>query len=219
MSRRLVDVAVAGLALVLLSPLLAAIAVAVRLTSGRPVIYRARRAGRDGQPFTMLKFRTMRVSAGPGGSAITAYGDSRVLSLGARLRRWKLDELPQLVNILRGEMSVVGPRPEDPSIVARRYGPEHLRTLDVLPGLTSPGSLYGYTHGEAMLTGDDPEAAYAERLLPVKVALDLVYLSRRGPWYDLRLVARTAWVIAGIAAGRRRFAEPPEMVEARALSL
>src|SRR6266853_1472529 len=129
MSRRLVDVAVAGLGLLLMIPVLAAVALAIRLSDGGPVIFRACRAGRDGRPFTMLKFRTMRVSGGPRGSLITASDDRRVFRVGGWLRRCKLDELPQLVNILRGEMSIVGPRPEDPAIVTRSYRPDHLRTL------------------------------------------------------------------------------------------
>ncbi len=215
MARRLTDVAVAGAALVVLSPVLLVVAALIRLSGGGPVIYRARRAGRHGRPFTMLKFRTMRVGASASGGAITGPDDGRVLRLGSWLRRTKLDELPQLVNVLRGEMSIVGPRPEDPRIVSAHFRPEHLRTLDVAPGLTSPGSLFNYTHGEALLTGPDPDAAYAERLLPVKLALELVYLRRRGPRYDLLVVARTIWVIAAIAAGRRSFPAPPELREAR----
>jgi len=153
MSRRLVDLAVAGTALVVLAPLLAAIALAVWLSDGRPVVFRAVRVGRGGRHFTMLKFRTMRTGSGSRASVITGAGDSRVFRLGSWLRRCKADELPQVVNILRGDMSIVGPRPEDPAIVASSYRVEHLPTLSVRPGLTSPGSLYNYTHGEALLTG------------------------------------------------------------------
>jgi lipopolysaccharide/colanic/teichoic acid biosynthesis glycosyltransferase len=175
--RRLVDVAVAAAALAVLSPVLAVVGLLIRFSSPGPVVYRARRVGLHGQTFTIFKFRTMRTEA-DGGGAITASGDPRVYPLGSWLRRHKVDELPQLVNVLRGEMSLIGPRPEDPQIVATHYRDEHLLTLDVRPGLTSPGSLYNCTHGEAMLTGPDPDTAYAAHVLPVKLALDLVYLRR-----------------------------------------
>jgi lipopolysaccharide/colanic/teichoic acid biosynthesis glycosyltransferase len=217
MTRRLIDIVAATLALVLLSPVLAAVAVAILLSDPGPVLHRARRVGRHGVPFTMLKFRTMRLGGRAGASAITASRDPRVFPLAWPLRRCKLDELPQLVNIIRGDMSIVGPRPEDRAIVAAHYRPEHMRTLDVRPGLTSTGSLYYYLTGEATLTGAGAEAAYVERLLPLKLALDLVYLSRRGARYDVLLVARTIWAIAAIGAGRRRFDDPPEMAEALAI--
>jgi lipopolysaccharide/colanic/teichoic acid biosynthesis glycosyltransferase len=215
-SRRAVDVAVAAVALAVVSPVLAVVAALIRLTSPGPVIYRARRAGLHGQPITVLKFRTMRVD-GDGGGAITADGDPRVYPLGSWLRRSKIDELPQLVNVLRGDMSIIGPRPEDPRIVAAHYREEHLQTLGVPPGLTSPGSLYSSTHAQAALTGPDPDAVYAERVLPVKLALDLVYLRRRCLRYDLGVVARTAWVVGALTMGRRRFPDPPELAEAERL--
>jgi lipopolysaccharide/colanic/teichoic acid biosynthesis glycosyltransferase len=216
MARRSIDVAVAAAALAVVSPVLAVVAALIRLTSPGPVIYRARRAGLHGRPITVLKFRTMCVDGG-GGGAITASGDPRVYPLGSWLRRCKVDELPQLVNVLRGEMSIIGPRPEDPRIVAEHYREEHMPTLGVPPGLTSPGSLYNSTHGQAALTGPDPDAVYAERVLPVKLALDLVYLRRRCLRYDLGLVARTAWIVGALAMGRRRFADPPELAEAERL--
>jgi lipopolysaccharide/colanic/teichoic acid biosynthesis glycosyltransferase len=145
---------------------------------------------------------------------ITGVADARVTRVGSWLRKTKVDELPQLMNVLRGEMSLVGPRPEDPSIVTAHYRPAHWRTLDVRPGLVSPGSLYNYTHGESLLRGEQPESAYVERLLPLKLALELVYLDRRCFRYDLALVFRTALTILRIAAGRTRFADPPELAEA-----
>jgi len=217
MLRRAIDVTMAGAALVALSPLLAVVGVLVRASSEGPAIYRARRAGTGGREFDMLKFRTMHVDARHRGASVTSRHDSRVTALGCLLRRTKIDELPQLVNVLRGEMSIVGPRPEDPRIVATHYTADDMRTLGVAPGLTSPGSLYNYTAGEAMLDGPDPDAAYASRLLPIKLALDRVYLRRRGLVYDLRIVARTVWLIVATGAGRRRFADPPELDEARRL--
>ena len=217
MARRLIDVGVAAAVLALASPLLVVCAVGIRLTSRGPVIYRASRVGLHGRPFTMLKFRTMRHRPGGQGGAITTAHDARVFPFGSLLRRSKLDELPQFLNVLRGEMSIVGPRPEDPAIVASAYGPEHLETLAVRPGLASPGSLFNYTHGEAMLNGWSAESVYLERLLPVKLALETVYVRRASLLYDLSLMCRTVGVIVAIAAGKRRFREPQEMGEAMEL--
>src|SRR5947209_517094 len=124
----------------------------------------------------MFKLRTMHLRRRSDSSRITGARDPRVFPFGAWLRAVKLDELPQLINVLKGEMAIVGPRPEDPAIVARHYDALGRETLTVRPGLASPGSIYSSTHGDALLTGTDPEAAYAERLLPVKLALDVVYV-------------------------------------------
>lgn len=211
--KRLFDVTASALALLVLSPLLAAAAVAVRLSSPGPVLYRARRIGRHGVPFTMFKFRTMHV-ANTQGSVITSSSDARVFPLGRLLRALKIDELPQLWNVLRGEMSIVGPRPEDPKIVADHYDQLGHETLTVLPGLTCPGSVHFYTHGEQLVDDGDPETAYVRRLLPIKLALDVIYVRQMSLWYDLRLITRTAWTILQIAVGRRNFPEPMEMAAA-----
>src|SRR5256886_13096769 len=150
------DVVFAGLALVVLSPLLALAALGIWLSDKGQIFYRARLAGRDGRPFTMYKLRTMRVDHGAFRSVITADQDPRVFRFGAWLRRAKVDELPQLLNILRGEMSIVGPRPEHPDIVSRHYRPEHRELLGVRPGLTSPGTLYDYAHGDTIVGRSDP---------------------------------------------------------------
>lgn len=215
--RRALDVALATAVLVACSPVLAVAAFAIRASSPGPVLYRAPRVGLDGRRFTMLKFRTMRVDQGSAPSAITASGDPRVFAVGAILRHTKVDELPQFWNVLRGDMAIVGPRPEDPQIVERAYRPEHVETLTVLPGLASPGSIFTYTHGAAMLEAPSTEAAYEERLLPVKLALDAVYVRRAGLRYDLSIVWRTVAVIAAMVAGRRGFRDPPEMEEAMSL--
>lgn len=217
MAKRLIDVTLAAVALVALAPLLAAAAVAIRCTSPGPILFRARLAGRDGRLFTMYKLRTMHVDQRGSRSPITAERDPRVFAFGRLLRRLKIDELPQLVNVLRGEMSIVGPRPQHPDILRRHYAPEHLETLRVRPGLASPGSLYDSTHGEAIVGGVDAELRYAERLLPLVLALDLVYVRRASLRYDLALVARTLWFLGAVLLGRRQFPDPPEMPEARRL--
>jgi lipopolysaccharide/colanic/teichoic acid biosynthesis glycosyltransferase len=216
--KRLFDVALTALALVACVPILLIAALGIRLSSPGPVLYCATRAGRRGRLFTMYKLRTMETRPPSlAGSVITAARDPRVFPFGALLRRVKLDELPQLFNVLRGDMAVVGPRPEDPKVVAQHYTPEQWETLDVPPGLTSPGALYGTTHLEARLSERDAERDYFEHVLPVKLALDRVYIRRASLGYDLRIIARTAAVVAGRALGRRHFADPPEMEAARHL--
>jgi len=217
MVKRLLDLALAALGLALVAPVLALAALGVRLSSPGPVLYRARRVGRGGACFTMYKLRTMHVRQPRRASRITGQDDPRVFPLGRMLRRTKLDELPQLFNVLRGDMSIVGPRPEDPALVERYYTPLHRETLAVRPGIASPGSLYHYTHGDALLAHGDPEAAYAERLLPLKVTLDVVYVRHASLQLDVRIIGRTLATIAACVGGRRRFPDPPEASEARAL--
>ena len=214
MARRLLDVILTGLALVVLAPAMALAAIGIRLSSPGPVFYKAVRAGRDGRPFVMYKMRTMHHRRRSDDSLITAERDPRVFPFGAWLRRSKLDELPQIFNVLRGEMAVVGPRPEDPSIVDRYYTAAQWETLKVAPGLTSPGALYSTTHGEQRLSAVDPERDYVQRVLPVKLALDRVYVRHASVGYDLALIIRTIFVVTGRALGRRLFRDPPEMREA-----
>lgn len=216
MAKRLFDCLSALIALILLSPLLVSSAIGVRLCSAGPALYRARRIGVGGREFVMYKFRTMHVATRPG-SVITSSSDPRVFALGKILRAMKIDELPQLWNVVRGEMSVVGPRPEDPRIVQQHFGPLGMETLSVRPGLASPGSLYNYTHGNSMVDQNDPEAAYVRDLLPVKLALELVYVRHRSLRYDLLIILRTAMTIFQIGIGRKLFPEPPEMTAARVI--
>jgi lipopolysaccharide/colanic/teichoic acid biosynthesis glycosyltransferase len=211
MVKRLFDIVASLIALAVLSPVFLAAALAIRLSSPGPIFYRARRAGRGGAPLVMHKFRTMRVGQAPGASAITAGGDRRVFLAGKVLRAMKIDELPQLYDVLRGRMSVVGPRPEDWDIVQNHYAPEHWETLSVRQGMASPGGIYNYTHGERLIGSENPETDYLEKLLPVKLALELYYVRHTSLWYDFRLIGRTVAVVLMIARGRRRFADPPEL--------
>jgi len=193
--KRCFDLVISALGVVLLAPLLAAIALLVVLASGRPVFFRQERVGRARRPFRLLKFRTMM----PGSEktlAITAKDDPRVTAVGRVLRPTKLDELPQLVNVLRGEMSIVGPRPEVPRYVAR-YSPEQSRVLDVRPGLTDPATIL--FRDEELLLGsvsaEEREAYYEREVLPRKLALNLEYIDRAGFGYDLVLILRTLMAI------------------------
>ena len=217
MVKRLLDVVLSGVGLALVAPVLAIAALGIRFSSPGPVLYRARRVGRAGACFTMYKLRTMHQGRPGRASRITGQDDPRVFPLGALLRRTKIDELPQLFNVLRGDMSIVGPRPEDPDIVERHYTPLLRETLAVRPGLASPGSLYHYTHGDALLAGGDPETAYVERLLPFKVTLDVVYVRHASLQTDVRIIGRTLTTIAACIGGRSRFRDPPEAPAARAL--
>jgi lipopolysaccharide/colanic/teichoic acid biosynthesis glycosyltransferase len=212
MRKRLFDLVAASAALLLLLPLMGVVALGIKLSDRGPVLYRAPRMGRDGKPFTMFKFRTMRVHGS--GSVITAAQDSRIFPLGQLLRKLKVDELPQLFNVLLGQMSIVGPRPEAIDIVRDHYRAVHMETLGVRPGLASPGSIYNYTHGEQMIGQDHPERDYLEKLLPVKLGLELVYVRRCSLRYDFAIIARTLAVIARIAMGQRYFPPPPEYDEA-----
>lgn len=187
--KRTFDVVAAGLGLILLSPLLAAIAIAIKLDDGGPVFYRALRAGKDGVPFRLYKFRTMIVNAERRGPAITSKGDSRVTRTGRLIRGTKLDELPQLINVVKGEMSLVGPRPEDPRYVAL-YTLEQRQVLTVAPGITSAASL-AYRHEEQLLSGDDWETIYRTQVMPEKLAIDLDYLKQRTLWTDIKLILHT----------------------------
>ena len=198
MARRLTDIALALIGLAVAAPVLIAIAAAVRLRDGAPVIYRARRVGYHGREFALFKFRTM-VPAG--GSSVTVWADPRVTPLGRRLRRLKLDELPQLFNVLRGEMSIVGPRPEDPSYVAL-YTDEQRRVLSVKPGITGVAALE-YADEESLLRGEDWEATYRLTIMPAKLQLELDYLASRSARTDARLILRTAAVVAGHLLPRR----------------
>jgi lipopolysaccharide/colanic/teichoic acid biosynthesis glycosyltransferase len=217
MAKRLFDIVCAGLALIVSAPLLGLAAIGIKLTDpgGGPVLYRARRVGYLGRQFTMYKLRTMRHT--DGGARITGADDARITRFGRFLRRTKIDELPQLFNVLRGDMAIVGPRPEDPAIVQHHYSSTDLETLGVRPGLASPGSIYQYVEGDRLLTDQDPEVGYVAKLLKTKLALDRVYIRRASLRRDFAIIGRTLWTIGAVAAGKRRFPPPPEMAAAKRL--
>lgn len=191
--------AIAGFLLVLTAPLWLSIAIGIRISDGGPVFYHADRVGLRGRRFSVWKFRTMRRG---NGSRIAAPLDARVFPFGALLRKLRFDELPQLVNILRGEMAFVGPRPEDPWFVEHAYTAADRETLEVLPGLTSPGTLYYVTHSERFLSNTEPEASYLAGPLREKLARDREYVARATVRGDFRLLAQTAWVLVRLAFGR-----------------
>lgn len=190
--KRAFDVLVAGVGLVLSAPAQVGIAAAVRLDSAGPVIFAQTRVGRFGRPFTILKFRTMTVSDAGRAGAVTGGADPRITRVGAVLRATKLDELPQLVNVLRGDMSLVGPRPEVPRYV-RAWDPR-LRPLilAVRPGITDPASIAFRHEGRELAAVPDPQAYYVRHLLPRKTALYADYVRGLSWRADLLVLARTA---------------------------
>ena len=194
---RLLD-SVASLAgLIILCPILLVVALLIKLDSPGPVFYKAERVGKGGRLFRLFKFRSMVTDADRRGPGITTTGDQRVTRVGRWLRKTKVDELPQLINVLRGEMSLVGPRPEDPRYVAL-YTPEQRQILTVRPGITSPASLE-YRHEEQLLSGSEWEHTYTEQIMPHKIEIELDYLLNRSPRSDLLVILQT---VLGFSASR-----------------
>jgi len=213
MVKRLFDIVFSLLAVVVFSPVFIVVAIAIVLTSPGPILYSATRAGVNGKPFVMHKFRTMYVAHGQA-SKITALHDNRVFPVGALLRRVKIDELPQLFDILVGNMSIVGPRPEDITIVKHHYKEVDMSTLSVRPGLASPGSIFNYTHSRDYLDDENPEASYLNKLLPVKLAIERVYIENQSFWYDIKIILRTIKVIIQTIIGVTEFKDPWELKQA-----
>lgn len=199
--KRLFDIMFSLGILILSLPFLLGAALAVRISSPGPIMYRAVRVGLNGQHFEMLKFRTMHVATG--GSVITSKGDARIFTVGSILRKLKIDELPQFLNVLTGEMSVVGPRPEDPKMVDEHYSDWMLETLNVRPGITSPGAVFYYTQGEGLVDDDEPEMSYVQKLLPPKLAIERAYLERANLLADVRYIILTGAAIFGQATGAK----------------
>lgn len=192
--KRAFDVAVAGVALLLLWPVLLVIAAIVRLDSPGPALFRQVRIGAHGFPFVMLKFRTMVVGAAQLSPNVSATDDARVTRVGRVLRRWYLDELPQLFNVVLGNMSLVGPRPETPEFVALLSADE-LRVLTVPAGLVGPATLGFMDEADVLAATPDPVGYYTSTMLHERVRADLRYLDERGLRYDTCLLVRQAWAI------------------------
>jgi lipopolysaccharide/colanic/teichoic acid biosynthesis glycosyltransferase len=185
----MLDVVLGSLGLALALPILIGAALAMRLSGDRgPFLYRARRVGEGARIIVILKVRTM--TADSGGASVTVACDPRVTPIGRILRRYRLDELPQLVNVVRGEMSLVGPRPEDPAYVDLA-DPLHRRVFTAKPGLTGLAQLV-YHDEASLLVGPDADRRYREEVLPAKLKLDLEYLNTRTTLLDLQILARTA---------------------------
>jgi lipopolysaccharide/colanic/teichoic acid biosynthesis glycosyltransferase len=193
---RSLEMVIAGVMLAVLAPLLAVLALLIRCSSAGPVLYRQERIGRGGRPFTLLKFRTMKVGSDRSGQLTLGADDPRTTAVGRLLRRHKLDELPQLLNVVRGEMSLVGPRPEVPEYVDPTL-PIHAEVLRHRPGLTDPASITFRAESELLAREEDAERYYLEVLLPAKLELSVAYLRHRSTTGDLRILARTAGALLG----------------------
>ena len=192
MVRRALDVAGSLVMLVLTAPAMASIALAVLLDSRRPILFRQTRIGRGGAPFELLKFRSM--TALREGPLVTVAGDGRITRAGRVLRRTKLDELPQFWNVLRGDMSLVGPRPEVAEYV-RLYPERYRRILTVRPGITDLASI-AYRNEESVLASSaDPYREYVGTILPAKLSLAEEYLSKRSVGFDFLILLRTFWAV------------------------
>ena len=192
--KRLLDVTLAAIGLAVSGPLLAVLAAAIKLESPGPALFVQTRVGRHRRPIQVAKLRTMRVAADHDGLEVTAAGDPRVTRVGAVLRRTKLDELPQLWNVLRGDMSIVGPRPEVPHYVAG-YRPEWQRLLTVRPGLTDAASLAFRDEEHLLSLARDRGRAYTDIVMPMKLQLAVDDLARSSVLHDLEVIARTALAI------------------------
>lgn len=193
--KRLLDLIVSVLGLAVSSPVLAAASIAVKRDSPGPVIFRQQRVGLGGRTFDIWKFRTMRQAVA--GAALTVGDDPRITRSGRFLRSTKIDELPQLVNVLRGEMSLVGPRPEVPHYIDMWPPEARDRILSVRPGITDPASIEFRRESEELALAPDPEAHYVDVVLPRKVSLYCDYVDNRSFVGDLMILVRTAFSVLG----------------------
>jgi lipopolysaccharide/colanic/teichoic acid biosynthesis glycosyltransferase len=189
--RRVIDVLFALCALIVFSPLMIAIAFLIKREDGGPVFYRGRRVGRSGAPFRMFKFRSMVLNAERLGGTATSDDDDRITRAGKLLRKYKLDELPQLINIVVGDMNLVGPRPEVQKYVDM-YSDLEREILTARPGITDWASIWNSDEGAVLAGSPDPERAYEELLRPTKLKLQMLYVRNRTFWTDLKIIIYTA---------------------------
>ena len=192
--KRLFDIVASGLGLIILSPVLVIVAIWIKLDSRGPVFYRQVRVGRYNKDFRIFKFRSMRVGSDKGSLVTIGGHDPRVTRSGYFIRKFKIDELPQLINVFIGDMSLVGPRPE-----VRHYVdywlPEQMRVLDVRPGITDPASIRFRNENELLELADDPEQYYIDVIMQEKIRLYLEYVENSSFGYDIKLIFQTFWVI------------------------
>ena len=193
--KRIFDVITSGLGLIVLIPLFGVIAIWINLDSNGPVFYRQARVGRYNKDFRIFKFRSMRVGADKGSLVTIGGRDPRVTRSGYWIRKFKLDELPQLFNVFIGDMSIVGPRPEVRHYVDY-WTPEQMHVLDVCPGITDPASIKFRNENELMEQVEDPEKYYIEVIMQEKIKLYLEYVENHSFLYDIELIFKTFWAIA-----------------------
>jgi len=194
LSKRVFDIVVSGVGLLMLSPILALISGLIKLDSRGPVFYRGVRVGHHGETFRIFKFRTMVLNADKIGGSSTPDDDPRITRVGRFLRKYKLDELPQLINVLVGEMSFVGPRPQVQWAVDL-YSEEERKVLEVKPGITDYASIEFPNEGEILRGSTDPDKDYMEKIHPEKMRLSLQYIENRSLWMDVVIILRTVGAI------------------------
>lgn len=196
-SKRIVDITLALVGLTVCLPIFIVISVCIKLDDGGPVFFMQERVGRGGKLFNIVKFRTMRLNADRVGPAITIGADPRITRVGSWLRKTKLDELPQLWNVLVGQMSFVGPRPEVPQYV-RYYNSEQRKVLNLVPGITDPASIKYRNESEILAQSQDPIRTYVEQIMPDKIKINLQYARTATIWTDLKLIVVTVLVAFGL---------------------
>lgn len=192
--KRLFDVIASGCGLLVLSPILIIVAIWIKLDSEGPVFYRQVRVGRYNKDFRIFKFRSMRIGSDKGSLVTIGGRDPRITRSGYFIRKFKIDELPQLFNVFIGDMSLVGPRPEVRHYVDY-WTSEQMRVLDVRPGITDPASIRFRNENELLAKAEDPEKYYIDVIMQEKIKLYLEYVDNVSFWYDIRLIFRTFWVI------------------------
>ncbi|MEQ8625111.1 MAG: sugar transferase [Vicingaceae bacterium] len=190
MIKRLFDLFATSVALIILLPLFFIIALLIVSNSKGGVYYKQERIGKNRKKFTLYKFRSMKIDAHKKGLLTVGENDKRITSIGYYLRKYKLDELPQLLNILKNDMSLVGPRPEVEKYVDL-YNDEQLKVLEVKPGLTDLASLVYINENEILAKSEDPEKTYIHKILPQKLSLNLKYIEQQSFWFDLKIIFRT----------------------------
>jgi lipopolysaccharide/colanic/teichoic acid biosynthesis glycosyltransferase len=190
LEKRLFDIVASAIGLLVLWPVFLVIAALIKLEDAGPVFYRQERIGYKGRPFKIWKFRSMVINADKLGIPLTVGRDPRITRVGYWLRKFKLDELPQLLNVLLGEMSLVGPRPEVPQYVAL-YTPEQRKVLDLVPGITDPASIKFANEAELLAEASDPEKFYIEHIMPTKIRLNMEYASHATLWSDILVILKT----------------------------
>lgn len=192
--KRIFDIVASGLGLLVLSPLFLVIAIWIKLDSPGPVFYRQVRVGRNNKDFRIFKFRSMGVGSDKGSLVTIGGHDPRVTRSGYFIRKFKIDELPQLINVFIGDMSLVGPRPEVRHYV-NYWTPEQMHVLDVRPGITDPASIKFRNENELMEKAESPEDYYINVIMQEKIKLYLEYVRNASFWYDIQLIFKTFWVI------------------------
>jgi len=192
MLKRLIDIILSSIALILLSPLFAVVAILIKFDSEGPVFYRGLRIGRHEKPFRIYKFRTMVVNAEKLGGPSTAADDPRLTKVGKKLiKRFNLDELPQFINVFKGEMSIVGPRPEVPDVIALYSEEERTKVLSIRPGITDWATIWISDEGERLKGSPDPHRTYLEEIWPEKRRLQMQYVRNHSIWADIKIMFAT----------------------------